>query len=76
MKSILCKQAPTQLGIMLVPPQKNLRDIAPVSIKEGDYRGGIIYRVKLGPFDDEYRAGKVLDEVAMMGFGDAIVIGK
>jgi rare lipoprotein A len=55
---------------------KGLSAIGPVRILEGDYRGGIVYKVKLGPFLDEKEAGKVLDEVAMMGFGDAIVLDR
>lgn len=53
-----------------------LKKIAPTHIQEGDYRGGIVYRVKLGPFQDVEEAGKVLDQVAMMGFSDAIVLGE
>lgn len=55
---------------------KGLKKIAPTRIEEGDYRGGIVYRVKLGPFDSEEDAGKVLDQIAMMGFSDAIVLNK
>lgn len=54
---------------------RGLKKVAPVYITEGDYRGDIVYRVQLGPFETEKQAGKVMDEVAMMGFDDAIVLG-
>lgn len=55
---------------------KGLKKLGPVKIREGDYRGNIVYRVQLGPFEDVDIAGEVLDEMAMMGFSDAVVLGK
>ncbi len=55
---------------------RGLKGVGPVKIQESDYRGSIVYRVKVGPFPTEKDAGKALDQVAMMGFGDAIVLGE
>lgn len=55
---------------------KELKKIGKVHIRESHYRGTKVYKVQVGPFNDQQKAGTVLDQVAMLGFTDAVVMGE
>jgi rare lipoprotein A len=53
-----------------------LRQVGKVLVEEANFKGNTLYRVKVGPYATEREAGDVLDQVASMGFNDAVVVGK
>jgi rare lipoprotein A len=54
---------------------KGLREIGNVRIEEAELRGNILYRVKVGPYKSQEEAGRALEQVAYLGFDDAIIVG-
>jgi rare lipoprotein A len=54
---------------------KGLRKIGNVRIEEAELRGNILYRVMVGPYKSQEEAGKALEQVAYLGFDDAIIVG-
>jgi rare lipoprotein A len=55
---------------------KGLNKVGNVRIEEAELRGSILYRVKVGPYKTQEEAGKALEQVAYLGFDDAIIVGK